>query len=104
MGLREAIAAEPFDLFEQMPREILVVAAFDHAASEFLFKGQQFAVLTPIGNGAAQLICLTTGKPRRHHGQFDHLFLEDGHAQGPFKHIPNSVVGIGYCFQTLLAP
>jgi hypothetical protein len=102
--LGKAVATEALDLVEQAPGVILAVAARQHALGELLFKGQQLAVASPVGDGAAQLVRLAAGKARRHHGQADHLLLEDRHAEGAFEHGFHGVVGVGDRLQALPSP
>ena len=104
VGFGEAVAGKAPDLLEQAAGEILVVAALDHAPGEFFLESEQLAVPAPVGNGPAQLVRLAAAETRRHHGQPDHLLLEDGHPQGALQYTPDGIRGIGDRFQPLLAP
>ena len=101
---REAITAEALDLLEQAAREFLVVAALDHAAGELFLESEQFAVLAPVGNGAAQLVGLAAGETGCNHGQLDHLLLENGYAEGALQHVLDFIARVAHYLQALLAP
>ena len=103
MGLGEAVFAETLDLLEDPLGEFLVVAAFEHAPDEFLLEVLEPSAPAPGRHGAAQLVRLAGRESRRHHGEFDHLLLEDRHAEGALEHVAHGVVRIGDGLESLAA-
>ncbi len=57
----------------------------------------------PGRHGPAQLVGFAGGEAGRHHGQFDHLFLEDGHTEGALQHLAHGIVRVIHRLQAVLS-
>ena len=86
MRLGKAVLAEAQDLLVDTPGEGLFVAAHHHAVDEPLLEFLQGTAPPPGGDGAAQLVRLASAETGRHLRHLDHLFLEDGYAEGASQH------------------
>ena len=95
VGFGKAVFAKALDLLEDPLGELAAVAAGQHAVHQLALEGLQAAAPLPGGHRPAQLVRLAGGEAGRHHGELDHLLLENGNAQGAFQHPAHGVVGIG---------
>jgi hypothetical protein len=86
MRLGEAVFAEALDLHEDLPREVLLVAALAHAIDEAALELLEPALAPPCRHRAAQLVGFARGEARGDHRELHHLLLEDRHAERPLQH------------------
>jgi len=82
----EAIFAKALDLAEAAGGEIGLVASRHHAADEFFAKILNGAGLAEGRHGAAQLVGLRRGKPRRDNSDLHRLLLKKRYAKGLAEH------------------
>ncbi|MNS22631.1 hypothetical protein D3C72_544310 [compost metagenome] len=85
VGLGKTVAAEAFDLFENLRGELRRVAVLLHAGGEAFLVRFQSAVAFPRSHRATQLISLAGAVIGGDDGDLHHLFLKQRHAEGSFQ-------------------
>ena len=93
--LREPVSGESLDLLEDLPREVLRVAARDHARLERRAELRDLvAASLPCGDRATKLIGLSCGESSRHDREGHGLLLEERHAERLSQHRADRLVGV----------
>jgi hypothetical protein len=99
----KAVFAEPLDLMKYPAREVFLVAARAHAFDQAALELSHPAAAAEGGHRAAQPVRLPGRETCRHHGQLDHLLLENRHPERARQYPAHRFRRINHGLQALTA-